>query len=1160
MIKNILALDLGVASIGWALIEDNNGKQKILGIGSRIIDFENAEASNFGNGSSISKNAERTKARTARKCYDRYILRRTALTNFFRNHDMLPNEDLIKLDSLSLWGLRARAVNEKVSLPELARILYHLNQKRGYKSVKGDTDDSSMRAYVTEIYERNKVIHNDNLTIGQFFFKKLSENISYRCKNQIFPRSAYVEEFDKIINTQRIYYPTILTDDNITLLRDRIIYYQRNLKSCKHLVSFCELELKEYTKENGQTIKCGPRVAHLSNPLTQICHIWESINNINIKDFFGNSLNIDIDKKEKIFNHLNYNKNITVSQLAKLLSIKAENYDIDKNTISNLKGNSTFIQLLSVSKKDNKIINIIANFINTLLVEKIDKETGEITKIVNPDFEKSDLYQLWHTIYSIPEKDIIKRILKQKFSITDETKLEALASIDFAKQGYSKKSTKAINRILPYLMDGYNYYESKLLAGYNDTPLTKTENESRVLLEKLPLLEKNSLRQPLVEKILNQMINLVNALMVQYNCHFNEIRIELARDLKQSKEERQQTSTRNLENKKINDACVSKINELNITPSKSKVEKYRLAQETNNRCIYCNEHFELNDFLLGIGYEIEHIIPKSIIFDNSFSNKVCSCTECNKKKGNNTAYDFMKNGHTEAAFNDYISRVNTLYNNHQISKAKRNNLLTPIENVSNNFINRQLRQTQYISKMACKILNSVCYNVTTSTGSITDYLRRIWGWKNVLEDLNRDRFRLAGLTQSIEVKHKDSVIKKEVITDWSKRKDHRHHAIDALVIACTPQRFIQRLNELSTLDDVPFESIKHQSKEQKDRYSKLDKYAISLPHFSYNEVKKAVDGILVSFKSTRKVATPGKRYTYSHKNKQLAQSNLLIPRGQLCEGSVYGKINHNGTDEIVIKYKVGIGQGYLFSKNKLTQDQIEKVLDSIVDSKIKSSIRQHLESHKYKLSECFKEVLYCNNRPVYSVRCLTGLKAVYPARINLDGSITGYVKSSSTHNITIYKKSNGDYYENACTFWHAVERKRYQIPVIIKDTDKVWDFVFNTPNVSEEFVKQLPQQNSEFIVSIQRDDMFVLDMEDDEFKDAITDHNMVAISKHLYKVQNASSGNYRFCLHTLTEFELKRANGIDQRFINIQSIAAFLKKKPHKVRIDILGNIKFDDI
>lgn len=1165
--KITLGLDLGIASIGWAVIKEENGKIHIDGLGSRIIDFEDSESTKFGKGQSISKNAERTKKRTARKCYDRYIIRRTLLTEFFRKHNMLPDEHLIKLDALDLWALRAKAVNEKVSLPELARILYHINQKRGYKTVKGDTEDKDLKEYVAAIVSRNQILKNEGLTIGQYLYKNLKEDRKYRCKGQIFPRNAYVEEFNKIIETQKQYHSSVLTTDNISYLKDYVIFYQRNLKSCKHLVSICELEKHSYKKldknhneildSNGEPIiiETGPRVANSSNPLAQICRIWETINNIVFTDKYNNPLTLDLDRKLEIYNHLSTKNKITKNQLFQLAGISKNVYSISDEMVKNIKCNSTEAALLKAANKKSIIYDIISDFHDKIFIEKVDTETGEVISVVNPDFEQLTLYKLWHTIYSINDKATLKIVLKKKFKGLADEEIAKLSELAFSKQPYAKKSIRAINKLLPYLTKGYCLHDAKEMAGYHDTVLTKAENRSRALLDALPHLKNNELRQPLVEKILNQLVNLVNALMQKYNCHFDEIRVELARNLKQSKEERESTSKMHTKNNKVNEDAKKRIIEKGAYPSKSAIEKYRLWDECKEKCIYCNKHITLSEVLNGETFEREHIIPKSLIFNDSFSNKVCSCHECNNKKKNNTAYDYMKSLSNDV-FEDYVARVNSL----NLSKTKRANLLTPQSNISTDFISRQLRQTQYISKKACQILQSVCYNVTTSTGSVTDYLRRIWGWKNILEDLNIDTYRLCDQTTFKEIKHKDSIIKREVITDWSKRKDHRHHAIDALVVACTSQAFIQRLNNLSSIDDVPFESISNQSKEQKERYSKLDKYALSLPHFTYPEVLEAVKGILVSFKSTRKTATPGKRYVYRNGKMILAQENILVPRGPLCEGSVYGKILHNGKEETVIKYKLGVGNNSLFS-SKDTEIQIEKKIDSIIDRAIRDSVREHIQRHNYKISDCFKETIYFDKNktiPINSVRCLTGNDKVLPVRVEPDGSIKGYVKSGRTHCISIYQKDNGDYYENECTFQHAVDRKRHNIPIIIKDPNLVWDSITNRTDLDEPFLKQLPELNSRFIVSIQRDDMFVFGLEKSDLEYAIANHDYALIGKHLYKVQNASKGNYRFCLHNITEFDSKKANKPDKRFLNIQSIDTFINKQFQKIRIDILGNIILD--
>ena len=256
--KKILGLDLGVGSIGWSLIQadDEGNPQSILGIGSRIVPLSSDDANEFSSGKAISKNQKRTQNRTARKGYDRYQLRRENLTEELRRLGMLPDERLIKLPVLELWQLRADAATpgKRLTLPEIGRVFYHINQKRGYlHSISDDGDDKTQREYVQAINDRFAAIKSEGCTIGQLFARKLAESevitdkgkyYTFRIKEQVFPRKAYVEEFDQVVACQRVFYPDILTDETIHRLRDEIIFYQRPLKSCKHLISQCEFSLR----------------------------------------------------------------------------------------------------------------------------------------------------------------------------------------------------------------------------------------------------------------------------------------------------------------------------------------------------------------------------------------------------------------------------------------------------------------------------------------------------------------------------------------------------------------------------------------------------------------------------------------------------------------------------------------------------------------------------------------------------------------------------------------------------------------------------------------------------------------------------------------------------------------------------------------------------
>ena len=167
--------------------------------------------------------------------------------------------------------------------------------------------------------------------------------------------------------------------------------------------------------------------------------------------------------------------------------------------------------------------------------------------------------------------------------------------------------------------------------------------------------------------------------------------------------------------------------------------------------------------------------------------------------------------------------------------------------IPNDFIERQLRESQYIAKKAKEMLLSVCHNVYSTTGSITDFIRHIWGWDDVLHSLNIERYRKAGLTHVVG-EEKQQV---ERIKDWTKRMDHRHHAIDALTIACTKQGYIQRINNLNTLKEIPFSSFSDskQDTHTRQRLTLLERYILMQPHFSTNEVAKAVECVAVSFKS-----------------------------------------------------------------------------------------------------------------------------------------------------------------------------------------------------------------------------------------------------------------------------------------------------------------------
>lgn len=1242
MINKILGLDLGSASIGWALIteeSDNNSTStstKIIDLGCRIIPYNGTEGQDFAKGTGESKNAIRTNYRHARRGYDRYQLRREFLGKILSKHNMMPDESLKNRPKLELWEIRAKAVKEEITLNELGRLLMWLNQKRGYKSSRSDSNlDKKDTEYVATVKSRHETIKELNYSIGQYFFSKLSENEYYRIKENVFPREAYIEEYNSICATQQKFHPEI-TDELINKIRDEIIYYQRPLKSQKGLVATCEFEGFTVTKD-GKDYFTGPKVAHKASPIFQIVKIWESINNLRIKTKYGDELYLTQDQKNIIFDYLDNNEKLTFKNLCKILNLKEEELFVDRKLYNTgIQGNLTK-QTISKCFKDKEIPNQLLKIETKINEDKskqvylFSRKTGEVldgsdntTKTVDRAIEYEPFYKLWHTIYSITDIELCTQSLIKNFNIDPET-ANMLALIDFNKRGYSNKSTKALRKILPYLMEGYCYADAMTYAGYNHSgSLTKDENLSRYLQDQIKLLPKNSLRQPVVEKILNQMINVVNEVIKQYGKP-DEIRVELARELKQSKEERGDTESFINKRTRENELISKELDEYGLRATRNNIIKWRLYNEIDNEekklnaiCIYCGKNISLTEAIKGNDVDIEHIIPKSKLFDDSQSNKTLAHRHCNSTKGNMTAYDFMK-AKPEADFQAYVERVNNLFEKKVISKTKRDKLLMAEKDIPDNFIDRQLRETQYISKKAKDILSTVCHNVWCTSGTVTSELRRLWGWEDVTMNLQLPKYKSLGLTEIInwESDHGRNIHEKEAIVGWTKRDDHRHHAVDALAIACTKQGFIQRLNTLSsqkTKEEIE-RTVAQLDTVYKEKPSNLEKYLISKKPLSVDEVEKAVSQILISFKAGKKVITTGTRKVGSRGNKRIAQSGIIVPRGPLSEESLYGKIKilekkkplkylfenpslivkNNIKNLITSKLQEldnDVKKAYANAKkNPIFIDQDKTIpleyascykeeyvikypidgnfnkVDKVVDEGIKAILKTRLEKFNNNPKDAFRDIITEDKAvikwyedeglpaPIHSVRCLTGLSAVVPARKDQDGNDIGYVKPGNNHHVAIYYDSEGKLVEHVCTFWHAVERRKYGIPAIINDTDLLWETLQEkfANQLPESFLEQLPPPGWKLKHSLQQNEMFILGLPNEEVLSLLENKDYSTLSNYLYRVQKIASLYYVFRHHLETQLDDSKDTLTTKRFYRISSLKSLKTINPFKIRINLLG-------
>ena len=1151
MKKHILGLDLGVGSIGWALIETEDDQPKqIIGMGSRIVPLSKDDSDQFSKGQAISKNADRTARRTTRKGYDRYQLRRALLTQVLRQNGMLP--DRMDENVIDLWKLRSDAATDgyQLTLPQIGRVLYHINQKRGYKHAKADDNgDSKQTKYVEAVNQRFKEIQEVHQTIGQYFYlellysKKESGNgpyYTYRTKDKVFPRAAYIAEFDQIMHVQRAFYPEVLTDELIDTLRNRIIFYQRPLKSCKHLVSLCEFEMRPYKNKEGKIVYGGPKCAPRTSPLAQLCAMWETTNNITLTNRNNERYEFTLEERQRIVDHLCTHEVLKLTDLYKILGItKKDGWWGGKAIGKGIKGNATLNQLRkALNGKYSEWLEMPIKHIDA-----VDDATAEVFWQVSPEIEKTPLFKLWHAVYSLQDADELAKTLREKFHITDPEVIDALCKIDFVKPGYANKSHKFIRRLLPYLMDGMMYSEACERIGINHSnSMTKEERDARHLDAKIELLPKNALRQPVIEKILNQMINLVNRLQQEYG-PIDEARVELARELKQSREERDSAYKAMGQNERNNKRIADAIEEFGIRPSRSRIQKYKMWEESERRCMYCGKMVDVSEFLNGADVEIEHIIPRSILFDDSFSNKVCACRDCNREKGNMTAMDYMESK-PAGEFEAYKQRVNEAFEAHRISKTKRDHLLWRRADIPQDFIDRQLRQSQYIAVKAVQILQAAIREVWTSGGSVTDFLRHQWGYDEILHTLNLPRYRqVEDLTEMVHYEHAGQEHEEERIKNWTKRIDHRHHAIDALTVALTRQSYITNLNTLEASHDFMEKQVKEAGTQYNEKKSLLEKWILEQPHFSVEEVTNSVDSILVSFRAGKRVTTPAKRAIYKNGKRTVVQTGLQVPRGALTEETVYGKLG----DKFVVKYPL---------------DHPSMKPENIVDPTIRAIVQKRVAERG---KEAFKEPLYsAEGMEIKSVRCYTSLSegSVVPVKQDEQGRAIGFAKKGNNHHIAIYQDKSGQYQEMVVSFWDAVERKKRGVPVVITNPQTVWDSLMDK-DLPQEFLEKLPKDGWTYILSMQENEMFVLGMEEDELNDAIDSQNYPALNKHLYRVQNISSHDYFFRYHTETKVDDKY-EGIEKGRETSFAIGALVRSRsfnnlfslfPHKVEIDIMGRI-----
>jgi CRISPR-associated endonuclease Csn1 len=1112
--------------------------------------------------------------------------------------------DAIKLQHYK-W--RTEALQKQLKIEEVAYVLVEINNNLNKSS-----------GYLGAISDRSKELYFKEETVGQNLYRQIRENKHTSLRNQVFYRQDYLDEFEKIWETQATFHHK-LTAKLKKEIRDVIIFYQRKLKSQKHLISNCQFEYNH---------KAVPK----SSFLFQEFKIWQNLNNLEFKNTKTKNIRVLADDlRISLFEELNLRGNLSEKEVLKFCDL---NSTWKSNYTKGLEGNNTNKALYNIyqqiateegygfdwEKKRAKEINeelksIFPQLnINASILNFDTNVEGEL-------FDKQTSYQLWHLLYSAEDDTKILEgdrevygnsnvALKKKLHIKYGFKpfyAAMIANISL-QDDYGSLSSRAIRKIIPFLQEGSEYSKACALAGYNHSnSLTKEELEKRVLKPRLEILEKNSLRNPVVEKILNQMVNVINQIVDEYGKP-DEIRIELARDLKKSAKERGETTKFINSATKVNDEIKSSIQkEFGFTATKNDLVKYKLWLElksNGHKSLFTNEYIP-KEKLFSKDIDIEHIIPKAILFDDSFSNKTLAYRKVNLKKADRTAIDFIEQDYSNEDVNNYKLRVESLFKNGDISKGKFKKLLMSLANLPTDFIARDLVNTQYISKKAKTMLFEVFENVVSTSGRITDKLRGDWDLINVMKELNLPKYKALGLTE-IQERKDNKII--EIIKDWTKRNDHRHHAMDALAVAFTTHNHINYINNLNASRNKESELFGLRNTITKvyenTNGSKKRKFIPPVESFRV-EAKKHIETILISFKNKNKVVTKN-----INKSKLKGKDNFnikpqLTPRGQLHKETVYGiskremdkpiKLNkninieklkmivnpslnilitnhlfkYNNKPEVAfdsktikkdpIQYKgLSIKEVFCFEeiytiRKVISPDNFktEKDLNKIIDKKTREILKNRLTEFNSKPKEAFSNL---EKNPIW----LNKEKGISVKRVTITGAANAeplHYKKDHFGNEILDEKGN----KKAVDFINT--GNNHHVAIYKDGEGKLQEKIVSFYEAVARANVRLPIINKEYNISLgwkfmftmKQNEMFVFPNENFNISeiDLLDKRNSALISCHLFRVQKIATKDYFFRHHLETTLqdkkELKGITFIRTGLNNIEGIV--------KVRINHIGVI-----
>ena len=529
-----LGLDLGTNSIGWAAVKlDNDGDPcGLLDMGVRIF----SDGRNPKDGSSNA--AKRRIPRGQRRRRDRYIKRRGDLMDALVEYGLMPADkrERKRLETCDPYELRVRALNESLTPHELGRALFHLNQRRGFKSNRkagGDGGDESeakkTRAEISAL--RAEMESGGARTLGEFLAKRYSEGEPVRARpgQNLYPdRAMYEAEFDAIREEQVPHHG--LSAEQWDRLHSTV-FFQRPLKPVDP--GYCQLEAGE---------KRAPRAL----PIAQEFRMLQEVNNLRIRVGIDPERRLNEDERERALQRLRSGRPINLEKpTRKELGLDSDaKFNLAAGGRKILKGDETSARLTVKKEKGEEALPIFGD----RWPDKPLEERNEIVRFM----------------LDTEEPEAVKRKAIDEWGL-DDAQAEAVSNVNFP-DGYGNLSEKAIDKLLPHLRKGLVYSDAVLAAGYaHHSDFRNEEAHGRLpyygeVLErdavgadptKDPVKDGEPARygrigNPTVHIGLGQLRRVVNRLIDAYDKP-EEIVVELARDLKMNTEQKKDYQRRQQE-------------------------------------------------------------------------------------------------------------------------------------------------------------------------------------------------------------------------------------------------------------------------------------------------------------------------------------------------------------------------------------------------------------------------------------------------------------------------------------------------------------------------------------------------------------------------------------------------------------------------------------